>query len=96
MSDEEVEDLKKVADLIKQNTEPTSPQGNISLNISNDLLISLDGLLHTFMIDSEMAAVYGSVGADSFIENTGVRLSEMAAYTHVMEGLIEKISQQVK
>jgi len=96
MSDEERKVLREIADFIESKTDPILSQKNISLDISNDTLISLDFFLHSFMTDSEMASIHGSIGADSFIGDTGVRLSEMASYTHVMDGLIEKFSSRVE
>jgi len=95
LRDEERNELKEIADLIKKKTEPISSQGDISLHISNDVLTTLDAMLHFFISDSENAHIYGSVGADSFIGDTGVRLSEMASYGHIMGGLVEKISKYV-
>src|SRR6266508_1043149 len=86
MSDEERKELRKFADFMKIKTDPISSGGDISLHVSNDILTSLDAFLHFFKSDSENASIYGSIGADSFIGDTGVRLSEMTPYIHLMEG----------
>jgi hypothetical protein len=96
MSDEERKELKEIADFMKIKTDPISSRGDISLHISNDVLIELDAFLHFFMGDSANATIHGSIGADSFIGDTGVRLSEMSAYTHIIQGLIERISKQIE
>ena len=96
MSEEEKKELNEVADFIKIKTDPIASQGDISLSLSNDLLSSLVPLLYIFRSDSENAFVYGSIGADNFIGETGVRLSEMAPYISVMEGISDKISKQVE
>ena len=96
MSEEERKELKAIVDLIENKTKPLSSHGDLSLYLSDDMLITLEAMLHFFMSASENAFVYGSIGADSFIGNTGVRLSEMASYRHVMEEIIEKISKQME
>jgi hypothetical protein len=94
LDDEERNELKEIVDVIKKKADPDSSQAEITLRISDNVLSTLDTMLHVFMTDSEMAAVYRSVGADSFIGDTGMRLSKLSPYLHIMEEVINKISRQ--
>jgi single-stranded DNA-binding protein len=85
-------ELKKLADNIEVKVGDITFSGNVILHVTESVLSDINSFLHMLQIDSENALVYSSLGADTIIGNTGVRLSEMFKYYNVMEELIQTTS----
>jgi single stranded DNA-binding protein len=93
LDEEQKEQLREIADCMEEKRDRASSEETVILHATGQALSDINGFLHTLQNDSRRAYNSTSAGADGFVGNTGVRLSELIQHVTTLADLIQTTEQ---